>query len=202
MMMEKIVKHTNNKQFQCYHNNVGYCKFGAKCKFKHFSELCPKKICMDSECKFRHPKSCKFTGKCKFFQRNICAFKHINNKELEKLENEVKELELEVSTLKKILENKEEKLQQLSENTSHQDKIISELKTENSDLKYQISKLYSDLKEQSKLIETKDEIISDKTKKVSKLLSEFECEKCQFQAESFMEFNFHLSQKHPVKSAS
>ena len=60
--------------------------------------------------------------------------------------------------------------------------------------------MYSDLKEQSKLIETKDEIISDKTKKVSKLLSEFECEKCQFQTESFMEFNFHLSQKHPVKS--
>ena len=138
--MEKTVKHTNDKQFQCYHNNVGYCKFGAKCRFKHFSELCPKKICMDSECKFRHPKSCKFTGKCKFFQRNICAFKHINNKELEKLENEVKELKLEVSTLKKILENKEEKLQQLSENTSHQDKIISELKTENTVLKSQISR--------------------------------------------------------------
>ena len=58
----------------------------------------------------------------------------------------------------------------------------------------------SNLKEQTKLIETKDEIISDKSKKVSKLLSDFECEKCQFQAESLMEFNFHLSQKHPTKS--
>ena len=58
------------------------------------------------------------------------------------------------------------------------------------------------LKEQSKLIKTNDEIISDKSKKVSKLLSDFKCEKCQFQADSLMEFNFHLSQKHPVKSAS
>ena len=198
--MEKIVKHTNNKQFQCYHNNIGYCKFGAKCRFKHFSELCAKKVCMDSECRFRHPKSCKFAEKCKFFQRNICAFKHSNNKELEKLEKEVKELELDVSTLKKVLEDKEEKLRQLTENNSHQDKMILELKTENSDLKSQISKLHSNLKEQTKLIETKDEIISNKTIKVSKLLRDFECEKCQFQAESLMEFNFHLSQKHPTKS--
>ena len=78
---------------------------------------------MDSECRFRHPKSCKFAGKCKFFQKNICAFMHINEKELEKLEKEVKELELDVSTLKKVLEDKEEKLMKLSENTSNPDKL-------------------------------------------------------------------------------
>ena len=103
---------------------------------------------MDSECRFRHPKSCKFAGKYKIFQRNICAFMHVKDKE--KLEKEVKELELDVSTLKKVLEDKEEKLRKLSENTSNQDKIILELKTENSDIKSQISKLYSDLKEQTK----------------------------------------------------
>ena len=112
--------------------------------------MCPKNICMDSECRFRHPKSCKSWGKCKFFQRNICAYKHNNYKELEKLEKEVKELELDVLTLKKLVEDKEEKLQQLSENTTNQETMILEQKTENSDIKSQISKLYSDLKEQTK----------------------------------------------------
>ena len=77
-----------------------------------------------------------------------------------------------------------------------------ELQTENSDLKSQLSKLRLNLKEVSKFIKSKDEIINDNSKKVSKLLSDFECEKCPFQADSLMEFNFHLSQKHPVKSAS
>ena len=81
--------------------------------YKHFSELCPKKVCMNSECRFRHPKSCKFAGKYKIFQRNICAFMHVKDKE--KLEKEVKELELDVSTLKKVLEDKEDKLRKLSE---------------------------------------------------------------------------------------
>ena len=49
--------------------------------YKHFSELCPKKVCMNSECRFRHPKSCKFAGKYKIFQRNICAFMHVKDKE-------------------------------------------------------------------------------------------------------------------------
>ena len=79
-------------QSQLQHTkNIGYCKFGAKCRYKHFSELCPKKVCMDSECRFRHQKLCKFAGKCKFFQKNICAFMH--DKELEKLEKEVQALD-------------------------------------------------------------------------------------------------------------
>ena len=75
--MERTFKHTIENSVQCFHNNTGYCKFGDKCRFQHYYELCTKQICRDSQCKFRQPKSCKFGGKCKFFQRKSCIYKHI-----------------------------------------------------------------------------------------------------------------------------
>ena len=89
--------------FQCYHNNIGYCKYGKNCKYQHFYELCPKQVCRDEKCEFRHPKSCKFDGKCKFLKKKLCVYKHIANddkNEIQDLEEKLMELEKTVSAEK------------------------------------------------------------------------------------------------------
>ena len=87
-----------------------------KCQFQHSTEICEERICRDKSCKFRHPKSCKYGEKCHFLQRNCCFYNHKVSKqnkikETEKLEKQVKKLELDVATLSKVLEDKENKLQ-------------------------------------------------------------------------------------------
>ena len=79
VMMEKIFKHTIQNCFQCIYINTGHCKFGDQWRFPHNYELCTKKICRESQCKFRHPRSCKFGGKYNFFQRKYCVYKPIEN---------------------------------------------------------------------------------------------------------------------------
>ena len=70
--------------------------------------MCPKQVCRDEKCEFRHPKSCKFDGKCKFFKRKLCVYKHIANddeKENQDLEEKLRELEKAVSAEKQNVEN-------------------------------------------------------------------------------------------------
>ena len=76
------------------------CKFAEKCRFQHFYELCAKKyagiLSVDLYI-LNHVN----------LQKNVeYVCKHNKNKEAEKGVKEVKELELEVSTLKKVLEDK------------------------------------------------------------------------------------------------
>ena len=126
VMMVKNSKLTNPiDQLQCYYHNRGYCKFGAECHYQHFSESCPKPLCMDKQCSFRHPKMCRNSKNCKFFKRQICMYKHnplneddkpvnalTNNikmleEEIRILENEIKDLKLDVKTKEEIIEKKE-----------------------------------------------------------------------------------------------
>ena len=70
-------------------------------------------------------------------QRQCCLYNHKTGhpnkiKESATLEKEVKELKSDVSTLTKVLEDKEQKLRGLSEMIANQNKRISELKAENS----------------------------------------------------------------------
>ena len=177
---------TGNKPlFQCYYNNVGFCKFGDQCSFQHFYQKCPKKICREIECRYRHPRTCKYGEKCKFLRRNCCVYNHENdtnkndtNKmkiETDKLEEEVKNLETEILNLSKTIKEKEIKLQEISEMITYQDKTISELWNENSILKSSLSEMHSKIKEQTKLVQNKIEIIDAKDAEISKLRSEIKC---------------------------
>ena len=96
------------------HNDAGYCKFGEKCRKRHYNVICSLTNC-DKMCEGRHPKYCKFYEKCKFFKKNICAFKHVtlaNDDEGNKaLKVKLNHLEMENQSLKEnILEN--QKLQE------------------------------------------------------------------------------------------
>ena len=119
MMMVNKSNLTNPKdQLQCYYHNRGYCKFGAECHHQHYSESCPKTLCMDKQCCFRHPKMCRNSINCKFFKRQNCMYRHqpLNKdtpdnaltKNIKMLEDEVKILEREIKDLKLDVKTKEE----------------------------------------------------------------------------------------------
>ena len=71
-----------------------------------------KKKSVEKKCRFRHKKSCTFGIKCKFFQRKVCSYKHIDKKNdaSENLTKEIQDLEMDVKKLKRCIESKEIKL--------------------------------------------------------------------------------------------
>ena len=86
-----------NKLTKCFFNDIGYCKFQESCRKEHFLGICYQRNC-ERNCHKRHPILCKYQNKCKFYEKNVCAFKHevcaqkeLNGENLE-LQNEIKEL--------------------------------------------------------------------------------------------------------------
>ena len=118
----ELTKVFMNRNFhQCYFNNRGYCRFRDKCRYRHYKQICPKSICRDQECNYRHPRSCKYRELCKFYKKDICAFKHINIIKKETSENEIKshfeeiqKLKNEILQLKTDVESKVKELNDLS----------------------------------------------------------------------------------------
>ena len=214
MMMEENSRLTkvvaeNQNHFQCYYNNVGYCKFRDQCRHRHFTDICQKVICRDKKCQSRHPRTCKYGESCKFLSRNCCVYSHksvhsdkIDDREkMEaiKLKNEVEELKLEIAGLNKELEEKNMKILELSEVITNQNKIISELKTENSSIISKLSEIQFDLKENSKLIQSKDDIINAKNDEISRLKGDFKCDKCQFCTSNLTLLIKHKTSEHRLK---
>ena len=188
--MEKELKHTKMNSFQCYHNNTGYCKFGNRCKFQHYYALCPKQVCREISCKFRHPKSCKFAENCKFFKKSLCVYKHVDkekdiddhkNKEIKDLESEVKrlksEFEEEIEMLKAEIVNLrlniENKTKELAAIITNEEKISKHKDLELDKVKIESSARYRVLKSLEKENDTLKEEI--KHLKATKLKS---CKKC------------------------
>ena len=113
--LTKVVTENRNI-FQCYYNNVGFCKFGNECRFQHFLQKCPKKICREISCRNRHPKTCKHGENCRFFKRNCCAYNHendTNDNKIKRYEEEIVKLKIEVEKLKALLKTKEADLESI-----------------------------------------------------------------------------------------
>ena len=54
MMMVDVIKLTKEgfeerNNFQCYHNNLGYCRFREKCRYQHYFDVCSKSICREKD---------------------------------------------------------------------------------------------------------------------------------------------------------
>ena len=84
MMMVDVLKLTkegfeDRNSFQCYHNNLGYCRFREKCRYKHYFNVCSRSICRDIGCPYRHPKTFKYGDLCRFQIRKVCLYYHRNN---------------------------------------------------------------------------------------------------------------------------
>ena len=133
-MLTKTSKSDSNL-FQCQHNNKGYCKFSLQCRFQHYNEICEKKICRTKECPSRHPKACKNAENCKFHKNNCCAYRHEeNNKvqdllgdDIEESLEQVKILQAEIQHLKDAIKRKEEELNARIEEQQEKEKKIDEL---------------------------------------------------------------------------
>ena len=77
-------------QISCRFNKFGYCKHRDYCRKLHVNELCDESACDISNCRLRHPYTCKFYkeyGRCKF---DPCAYKHIDNISVEDLKIKMK----------------------------------------------------------------------------------------------------------------
>ena len=229
----------NENYFQCFHNNVGYCKYRDHCQYQHFTEICQKTVCRDKTCKFRHPRSCKFGEHCRFLQKQCCLYRHKvlksnSDEESGNLMLEVKKLEIEVMNLKKQVEEKQQKIKEITDTTKDQNKMIKELKEENcklnkvsndkddliNELKNKI--VYKDGKE-TELEEQKDNVnkLSEKVKdlivrneklkednehllerisfkhlELERIKENFNCDTCDFKAETMSEFNVHSNSDH------
>ena len=125
-------------------HNVGYCKFRDQCRYQHYSKVCPRSVCKEKECKFRHPKRCKFGSECHFLRRKCCVFSHKFSESNEKvfhteaesvLMNEVIQLKAEVPELKESVELKEQQLNEMNVKEAYNSKLIKELCDENERLK-------------------------------------------------------------------
>ena len=138
-----LTKLFQRNEVQCSHNNKGYCRFKERCFFQHFTVSCTQKFCKDKDCRFRHPKPCKFGNECTFYKKKICAFKHDENhgelervkREISIFENEVSRLRAEISDLREIVKTKEEDTAAISKSEEAKSAIISEIIQENDALK-------------------------------------------------------------------
>ena len=147
--------------FQCYYNNVGYCKFRDQCRYQHYSKVCSRSVCKEKECHFRHPKSCKFGSDCHFLRRKCCVYNHKFSESNEKafhnesetdLINEVTQLKVEIVELRKSVELKEQQLNEINVKEADANKLIQELRDESDRVKHSVEvnkKALDDLKREN-----------------------------------------------------
>ena len=100
------------------------------------TKSCSKSVCQDREGKFRHPKSCKFGGRCKFHKLKFCVYNHKPSKvdqsaeKFEILRLEIEALEDTIKAQSVIVENHENKIVEMDIIINNLTKIVEELKAE------------------------------------------------------------------------
>ena len=141
---------------KCFFDDSGFCKYAEKCRKQHSKSICLNQKC-DKKCTSRHPKPCKYEDNCKFFAKQICAFKHVTRAyddiELvtlkqqieslklknENMESQVIKLDKEITNLNEFrlnlmdikLANLEEELKSQSESLKYKDDDLKELSKQN-----------------------------------------------------------------------
>ena len=122
----------------CLHHKFGFCKHGERCRNQHIQEICENKECRVSECRKRHPRSCRYFKmyqRCKF--GDYCAFNHevtidpileelrLVKQNVEALEKQVKDKNEEI---KDILVNLEKTLKTLNLQTANKNRMPNNTK--------------------------------------------------------------------------
>ena len=200
MMMEKEIMLTKKSElninyFQCPHNNKGYCKFGDKCRYQHFNQICEKKVCREKECPSRHPKPCKNGQRCRFYRNNCCAYEHQhdNIKQKDSLSEQIKEgleeveiLKVEIEHLKNTIHSKETELQEQKDKVDNLSEKVKNLIVKNEKLKADNEHLL--------------ERISFKHLELERIKENFNCDKCDVKTETMTDFNVHSNSDHGAET--
>ena len=93
----------------CKFQNSGYCKYKAKCLFRHVTEKCEEK-CDRKLCQKRHQKPCKFGFGCR--RQDSCEYRHKDTSEDLGLKAKIDKME---ATMNKLIEeNKQSKAKIIS----------------------------------------------------------------------------------------
>ena len=151
---------------KCKFHDKGYCKFGEKCRFQHYSVICDKLKCPNKHCEKRHPRTCRF-----FFEENYCKFgSYCFFRHEDPLLAKIKSLE-------DTLAEKESKIKLLEE-------VIGELKVKQNDLNNS---------EENDCQENHEDINDIDTEKIQ---NKFKCDKCGFEAKSKSGLKIHMKVKH------
>ena len=138
----------------CKFQNVGYCKYSDKCRFRHVSVTCKDAKCLGKGCDKRHPKRCKFhflKKNCKFAETCCYSHSYSDNKNNELLEK-----------LKVDLENMKQKNKELEAINVELDKANKALKKDVDEK----SKFIEQSKIQQKEHETRLDTIEDVNEKL------------------------------------
>ena len=99
--MQQKESNFRNNLSKCWHNDTGYCKFKEECRKQHSTNIFQNQNC-DQKCPERHPKECKFSDRCKFSERGICAFSHsASGQDSQKVESVIKHIENKMKDIEK-----------------------------------------------------------------------------------------------------
>ena len=149
----KLNSDSRNNQSKCLFNDNGYCKYEDKCRNKHSLNICKIKNC-NKNCEERHPKQCKYKMKCKFLEKEICAFSHVilvnDDQNVTKLnkesENKIKQIEVTINNMKVENECKIEQLCELVRETRKEfsDRFENEVKKENKNAEKKLENLFEE----------------------------------------------------------
>ena len=61
----------------CKYTQTGYFNYGTLCPMEHIQEICSSKMCRESECRKRHPLTCKYYARNNTCKRiTYCAYFH------------------------------------------------------------------------------------------------------------------------------
>ena len=84
----------------CKHHQTSYCKYGDQCHNYQNNTTCKERVCRDSTCRERHPKTCKYyTNNNTCSRKEKCAYSHSKNE----INNKIPQLEIEVVKLKESI---------------------------------------------------------------------------------------------------
>ena len=122
----------------------------------------------------RHPRKCRNGGKCKFFSKNICAYKHDT---LDKNDEDVDKLMEENKTLIREIDN---------------------LKAKNKMLEGELKRYLTSTNDKEN--ELVDDMVGHEPVKQNEEIRMFVCEKCDFTAYSAESLNTHISEKHTTEN--
>ena len=197
----------------CLYNQMGFCKFGAKCLQIHENEICKNRSeCTNNNCRNRHPRSCRYYcqfGHCKFGQG--CAYSHVmesknkSHKE-ETLEKEVAEMKIEMMKLKVELSEKlEEEVVELKKNVTELTESVKFLKRVMGKMVNSIKSLEGEVvtevrgketKEDERDKRQKEKAAEVEDKEAKKEEQKFKCEMCDYGTKRKITLKKHVNTKH------
>ena len=179
----------------CRHFQTGFCKFGDHCQKLHVKEVCEIPSCIQSLCKKRHPKVCKFfmnQQKCKL--NDSCAYKHVISKEKSDssiLVNELKSLKEAINVMSEKILNFESEIAKFCTKSPSTSKI----ETKQSEI---------EVEKQNKCDKCDFETFcGPKSLKFHKKwvhsCREFKCRLCEFISTTLSIMNNHIFSKHKIR---